>query len=232
MENKFKVGDRVRIRAWDDMEKEFGLNFFNTYIDCQGGFTKSMRYLCGKTAIIQKLGSYGYVFLNFDNCKDTNKWAYSTDMLEPLESEKILITFDGNITTARRIQGKKTIGKAYAKCNPIDVFDSAVGAELALERLMKKELSVGDIVTVTNTALCYPRCTDWVLKYAPEYAVFFKFDTPLPTEPDELPYTVRTIGSHLIETNRQLCLIQRNEFIPEKGPCYVIDVKALKKVSG
>lgn len=25
MKNKFKVGDRVRIRQWDDMVKEFGL---------------------------------------------------------------------------------------------------------------------------------------------------------------------------------------------------------------
>ena len=26
MKHEFKVGDRVRIRQWDDMEKEFGIN--------------------------------------------------------------------------------------------------------------------------------------------------------------------------------------------------------------
>lgn len=49
----FKVGDRVRIRQWDDMEREFGLDSDGD-IDCRPYFTQLMRDdgLCGRTATI------------------------------------------------------------------------------------------------------------------------------------------------------------------------------------
>lgn len=43
---RFQVGDIVRIREWDDMEDEFGVDFSGA-IKCNGVFTPSMRYLCG-----------------------------------------------------------------------------------------------------------------------------------------------------------------------------------------
>lgn len=43
---KYKVGDYVRVRNWDDMEKEFGLDS-DGYIKCDACFTKSMREYCG-----------------------------------------------------------------------------------------------------------------------------------------------------------------------------------------
>ena len=42
---EFKVGDRVKIKSWDRMVKEFGMN--HTDIDCYGPFTSTMKYLCG-----------------------------------------------------------------------------------------------------------------------------------------------------------------------------------------
>lgn len=42
---EFKVGDRVKIKSWDRMVKEFGMNC--TDIDCYGPFTSTMKYLCG-----------------------------------------------------------------------------------------------------------------------------------------------------------------------------------------
>lgn len=42
---EFKVGDRVKIKSWDRMVKEFGMN--HTDIDCCGPFTSTMKYLCG-----------------------------------------------------------------------------------------------------------------------------------------------------------------------------------------
>lgn len=42
---EFKVGDRVKIKSWDRMVKEFGMN--HTDINCNGPFTSTMKYLCG-----------------------------------------------------------------------------------------------------------------------------------------------------------------------------------------
>lgn len=42
---KFKVGDRVKIKSWDRMVKEFGME--HSDIDCRGPFTSTMKYLCG-----------------------------------------------------------------------------------------------------------------------------------------------------------------------------------------
>ena len=84
---KFKVGDRVRIRQWDDMKKEFGTVSWGV-INCSNAFTEGMRELCGKKATISHI--YGAFSKNvslkdFENCEgiDTN-WCYSTDMLEPV----------------------------------------------------------------------------------------------------------------------------------------------------
>lgn len=84
---KFKVGELVRIRQWDDMEKEFGLTMLGSIrcgsIRCRGCFADGMKYLCGKYAEIVGLYKYGTVELKFFNCDGLNTdWAYSTDMIE------------------------------------------------------------------------------------------------------------------------------------------------------
>ena len=70
---KFKVGELVRIRQWDDMEKEFGINSWGSI---------ESRF-CGKYAEIVSLGKDGEVSLRFFNCGSLVKgWFYSTDMIE------------------------------------------------------------------------------------------------------------------------------------------------------
>ena len=56
---KFIVGDICRVRQWEDMEKEFGLNTRGD-IKCKFTFTKEMRDLCGRLFTIKKiqLGHY------------------------------------------------------------------------------------------------------------------------------------------------------------------------------
>ena len=79
---KFNVGDLVKIRQWDDMEKEFGLDTDDD-IDCSEYFVKNMKPLCGKYVEIVRLDKDGRVGLKFFNCDDLNTgWAYSTDMIE------------------------------------------------------------------------------------------------------------------------------------------------------
>ena len=80
-EPKFKVGELVRIRQWDDMEKEFGVDS-EGYIDSCVSFVPPMQPLCGKYAEIVRLNG-SRVDLKFFNCDDLSKgWNYSTDMIE------------------------------------------------------------------------------------------------------------------------------------------------------
>ena len=74
----FKSGDVVRIRQWDDMEREFGLNCFDG-INCKFGFLQHMRELCGLDGlIIDSVGSDNRVtFKNYQT-----GWSISTDMIE------------------------------------------------------------------------------------------------------------------------------------------------------
>lgn len=82
---KFKVGELVRIRQWDDMEKEFGLTMLGS-ISCRCCFADGMKPLCGKYAEIKDLLLDGIVRLRFFNCDDSvENWSYSTDMIEKVE---------------------------------------------------------------------------------------------------------------------------------------------------
>ena len=79
---KFKVGELVRIRQWDDMAKEFGTRSTGS-VNCNYRFTVSMKPLCGKYAEITKNHDDGRVILRFFNCEKENTcWAFHTDMIE------------------------------------------------------------------------------------------------------------------------------------------------------
>ena len=81
-EPKFKVGELVRIRQWDDMVKEFGTRS-TVSVNCKCWFTVAMKPLCGKYAEITKIRDDGKVELRFFNCDDSvENWNYSTDMIE------------------------------------------------------------------------------------------------------------------------------------------------------
>ena len=84
-EPKFKVGELVRIRQWDDMEKEFGVNFYGS-INCRYTFTEGMKPLCGKYSEILEIRDDGKVSLRFFNCEKENTcWEFHTDMIEKVD---------------------------------------------------------------------------------------------------------------------------------------------------
>lgn len=77
MKKQFKAGDKVRIRQWDDMTKEFGLDG-RGYVNCKGAFTIDMKDLCGKEFVIKSvtgLDVYGH----------GEMWNITTDMIEHVE---------------------------------------------------------------------------------------------------------------------------------------------------
>lgn len=137
MKNNFKVGDRVRIRQWEDMEKELKKDSdgdLRTILTC---FTKNMKCLCGRSATIEIIESNGEVKLcKWSNSEKTN-YCFDIDMIEPYKSdepEQITITRYGQKVVAKL--GKKV---GVAKCSPEDEFDFNVGAKLAFARLMGEE---------------------------------------------------------------------------------------------
>lgn len=155
---KFKVGDRVRVRAWDDMLREFGMKS-NGDIACQFTFTGDMRRFCGKVGTITTARpSNGLYYLAIDGEKYAPAdYCFSNDMLEAVE-RKVVITTDGEkITTASLIDGETTVKTAVAKCSPEDAFNFETGAEIAFGRLFNREqlrkLSARECIAAFETTL-------------------------------------------------------------------------------
>jgi len=76
---KPKVGDKVRIRQWDDMEKEFGLDSAGD-IKCLASFTRSMRNMCGNNHTVLSVDESDESAI-LDG--DISHWI-TNDMIEPI----------------------------------------------------------------------------------------------------------------------------------------------------
>ena len=85
----FYVGQRIRIRGWDDMAEEFGCKI-NGSIQCRLSFTRDMEYLCGAEATITDLWDGGdnvcRVELNDWGNVDPGGFVFSTHMIEPVDN--------------------------------------------------------------------------------------------------------------------------------------------------
>lgn len=82
---KYKVGDKVRVRQWDDMLEEFGEYITSTSIDIQRClFTKEMREYCGEIVTIKEIkGGNSYYIIKEDN----EAWYWVDEMFEEICSE-------------------------------------------------------------------------------------------------------------------------------------------------
>ena len=122
---KYKVGDKVRVRR----NLKDGLEYGGVYCNC------SMVTLGGKVGTIRRVSTddIGAYKLYEHDC-----W-WSDEMLEPICTEKIVVTTDGVTTTAKKYDGKNIIKEAKAVCSKDDEFNFEVGAKLAMERLMKED---------------------------------------------------------------------------------------------
>lgn len=81
-----KVGDRVTIRQWNDMVKEFGLNYDGS-IKCYATFASKMKKYCGKTFTITDDSEHLYTLSDdfgnvLENSEYSFAWAFSEDMFE------------------------------------------------------------------------------------------------------------------------------------------------------
>lgn len=99
--SKFQIGDKLRIRQWDDMVKEFGIGE-NGNIQCTFVFTKQMKILCGQPFTVSSIEeSFGRSKYKSEEGLLLDAYI-SSDMLEPVpapkpaykvSSEKELINF-------------------------------------------------------------------------------------------------------------------------------------------
>lgn len=83
---KFKVGDRVQFKTWEEMEKEFKSDSYG--ILCDNDFTLKMRHLCGTQATIESIDGDSCVKLKDFTAIGDIDWGYSTDMIKPYKPKK------------------------------------------------------------------------------------------------------------------------------------------------
>lgn len=77
------VGDVLRIREWDDMVKEFGVD--GSFIKVPFTFTNSMRYLCGQTFTVYSISRYSGKLHSVEGIEE--RFEISAEMLQPPFSE-------------------------------------------------------------------------------------------------------------------------------------------------
>lgn len=77
---EFKIGDKVVVKQWDDMVKEFG-KYSNGDIHCEQTFSTEMRSICGGHYTISDVDADGrYTLIDERDCKCC--WKFTDDMLE------------------------------------------------------------------------------------------------------------------------------------------------------
>lgn len=83
------VGKEYRIRQWDDMEKEFGIDIQGN-IKCEFSFVKAMKDLCGKKGKVRDKNQKLLIF-DFEEGVDGYGWSITSDMIETIEKNKMPI---------------------------------------------------------------------------------------------------------------------------------------------
>ena len=103
--SKYKVGDELRIREWDDMATQFGVSS-EGHINCKFSFARWMRPMCGKTFTVRSILSDGS-FHSLENVERLDGWEYniSEDMLEPRTEDPLYVATDDEL--------KELIGIVY-----------------------------------------------------------------------------------------------------------------------
>ena len=91
-----QVGDSVRIRSWEDMESEFGIDEDGN-IPCKFSFTEYMKDMCGDEFTITKIHDGKY------SGHEKGNVMLSVDMLEPIQEEEIDGTEIDDFLSAMRV---------------------------------------------------------------------------------------------------------------------------------
>ena len=86
-DRNFKPGDRVVVRDWDDMVKEYGVNSLGR-IDKDSLFVDGMKHLCGRTATVTRVADglgFKKVEVDFDDKSGITSWTFNPWMFNPTD---------------------------------------------------------------------------------------------------------------------------------------------------
>lgn len=142
---KFKPGDRVQIKTWKEMKKEYGLDKDGdiTPYDAGISFVRSMRFLCGAFATVESMGNYGTIKLKDFSPENKSKWkwefSFAAYMLKPANTDKyeLHIMSDGKKTTAVYKKNGEIVSRSEANLHPDDEFNFKTGAQIAFDRVFQ-----------------------------------------------------------------------------------------------
>ena len=125
--SKFKVGDIVRVRDWDDMVEEFGLTP-NRNIDCKFYFTEEMRHLCGQTAKISEIKDDRLILTDWSG-GGNHDWDFSDDMFELEKSADLFnsgyvcVLRDGTVCKFERLSNGNVCLSSEKHWYPVEKID-------------------------------------------------------------------------------------------------------------
>ena len=89
----FYVGQKVRVRQWDDMKSQYGASSTGS-IQCQSVFVNEMEAYCGHEFTIEKIHPRGTVeFVG----PEGSQWNWSLDMIEDIEEEPDFVLSDNSM---------------------------------------------------------------------------------------------------------------------------------------
>ena len=120
-----KAGDKVRVRSWEDMEKEYGLNKDGD-IMVVGHFLKRMKKFCGNEVTIARVYDSGMISINEDS-----SYAWSPEMFEPV----------GNLLSANEIWkwlGDNYSNRRYADAFEVDYSFERLSTDFTFEEITKR----------------------------------------------------------------------------------------------
>ena len=178
---KYKIGDKVKVRSWNDMEKEFGLNEYGNINNKYPTFVKQMRQFCGEIVTIYKIFSDSY------SIEEDYNFSWTDEMFEDIEDNKKQIENKSNIvnnnvyfyylrnkektkiygTVCFTVNEDNTINRGVAYCNPHDKFNKKIGRQIAYGRMLRKNITSLPLIENLN------------------YKKPFMFDNYIKTEPTE-----------------------------------------------
>lgn len=125
---KFKAGDKVKVVA-----------------NAADYINESMKALIGKVCTVHRVLA-GKIY-ELEESKAhlfgtvVGYYRWDEEWLEPVKNttKKLIVTTDGETTTAKLIDGKQTIKTAEAKCSKDDEFCFETGAQIAVDRLLDRK---------------------------------------------------------------------------------------------
>lgn len=240
--DEIKVGNRVKIRDWDDMKEEFGLDCCG-HINAPLCFNSAMKKYCGKIALITHIDKDDD---SFKISIDDRGWWFDKNMIvKPKKSEPKFKVGDFVRTRKDAVAGKKyenltLLDSMITECEEVIrvekrdyapyVYQTKAGYTYTgsmLEKYEDDEIHEGDTVRITDTGKQYTTYNEWIKSNITDVDLICQFDYNRKASIDS-EYVVVKIAEHGMHNKTLAYVKEKTDLWPR---CYLIDVKGLEKVT-